>query len=79
MLTKRIIPCLDVKYGEGNRALVAKGTIYVPSMIAVSKDVVQPAAVRIYESITQNHSLVHYEPVKEHDLTKILSRVLEDA
>ena len=37
MLTKRIISCLDVKYGDGNRALVVKGMTYVPSMIAVSK------------------------------------------
>ncbi len=29
MLTKRIIPCLDVKYGEGNRALVVKGVEFV--------------------------------------------------
>ena len=51
----------------------------MPSEIAVSKDVVQPAAVRIYESISQNHSLVDSKPVKEHDLIKILSRVLEGA
>jgi len=29
MLTKRIIPCLDVKYGDGNRALVVKGIEFV--------------------------------------------------
>src|SRR5450756_265376 len=29
MLTKRIIPCLDVKYGDGNRALVVKGVEFV--------------------------------------------------
>jgi len=25
MLTKRIVPCLGVKYGDGKRALVVKG------------------------------------------------------
>ena len=39
----------------------------------------QPAAVRIYESISQDHSLVDAKPVKEHDLIEILSRVLEGA
>lgn len=29
MLTKRIIPCLDVKYGNGNRALVVKGVEFI--------------------------------------------------
>ena len=29
MLTKRIIPCLDVKYDDGNRALVVKGVEFV--------------------------------------------------
>ncbi len=29
MLTKRIIPCLDVQYGDGNRALVVKGVEFV--------------------------------------------------
>jgi cyclase len=29
MLTKRIIPCLDVKYGDGNRALVVKGVEFI--------------------------------------------------
>jgi cyclase len=29
MLTKRIIPCLDVKYGDGERALVVKGVEFV--------------------------------------------------
>ena len=29
MLTKRIIPCLDVKYGVGERALVVKGVEFV--------------------------------------------------
>ena len=29
MLTKRIIPCLDVKYGDGNRELVVKGIEFV--------------------------------------------------
>lgn len=39
----------------------------------------QPAAVRIYESINQDHSLVGAKPVKEHDLIEILSRTLEGA
>ncbi|MGA3359084.1 MAG: ATP-binding cassette domain-containing protein [Halobacteriota archaeon] len=39
----------------------------------------QPAAVRIYESISQDHSLVDAKPVKEHDLIEILSRVLQGA
>jgi imidazole glycerol phosphate synthase subunit HisF len=25
MLTKRIVPCLDVKYGDGKRVIVVKG------------------------------------------------------
>ncbi len=29
MLTKRIIPCLDVQYGDGDRALVVKGVEFV--------------------------------------------------
>ncbi len=29
MLTKRIIPCLDVQYGDGSRALVVKGVEFV--------------------------------------------------
>jgi cobalt/nickel transport system ATP-binding protein len=39
----------------------------------------QPAPVRIYESISQDHSLVDAKPVKEHDLIEILSRVLQGA
>jgi cobalt/nickel transport system ATP-binding protein len=39
----------------------------------------QPAAVRIYESINQDHSLVGAKPIKEHDLIKILSRALQGA
>jgi hypothetical protein len=35
--------------------------------------------VRIYESISQDHSLVDAKPVKEHDLIEILSRVLQGA
>jgi cobalt/nickel transport system ATP-binding protein len=37
------------------------------------------AAVRIYENISQDHSLVDAKPVKEHDLIEILSRALEGA
>ncbi|MGZ4847717.1 MAG: energy-coupling factor ABC transporter ATP-binding protein [Halobacteriota archaeon] len=39
----------------------------------------QPAAVRIYESINQDHSLVGAKPIKEQDLIEILSRRLEGA
>ena len=39
----------------------------------------QPAAVRIYESINQDHSLVDAKPIKEQDLIEILSRRLEGA
>jgi|GEM_PF-4430011 len=62
MLKKRIIPCLDVKYGDGNRALVAKGTIYVPSMIAVSKRCSIGAAVRIYESLAK---IIHWSTINQ--------------
>jgi cobalt/nickel transport system ATP-binding protein len=60
--------------------VISEGT---PSAIFYDKAILkragleQPAAVRMYESINQDHSLVGAKPVKEHELIEILSRTLE--
>jgi cobalt/nickel transport system ATP-binding protein len=59
--------------------IIATGT---PSEIFYDKSVLaranlnQPTAVRMYESLCQDQSLVGVKPVKEQDLMKILARAL---
>jgi cobalt/nickel transport system ATP-binding protein len=63
---------------EGHVILEGKpNDIFYDKAILKRAGLEQPAAVRIYESINQDHSLVGTKPVKEHDLIEILSRTLE--
>jgi cobalt/nickel transport system ATP-binding protein len=55
------------------------GEIFYDKSVLVKAGLDQPTAVRMYESLSQDHSLGDVKPVKEHDLMKILARAFESA
>ncbi|MGZ5562445.1 MAG: energy-coupling factor ABC transporter ATP-binding protein [Halobacteriota archaeon] len=62
--------------------VIATGTprdIFYNKSVLARANLNQPAAVRIYERLCQAGSALDFKPVKEHDLVKILEKVLGKA